>query len=107
MPGLLPASNSSACNLIALHRFHRSIQLDHDGARRRSHGQEEEPMSRVLLLVSEEGATLAETRIDGEGSAVDATTEARLREEALVSGFTEEEVRAARFTLAGDPPNQP
>jgi hypothetical protein len=64
-------------------------------------------MSRVLMLVSAEGAVLAETRIDGEGPEADAAAQAQLREEALVSGFTEEEVRAARFTLAGDPPTQP
>ena len=64
-------------------------------------------MSRVLMLVSAEGATLAETRVDGEGPEADSIAEAQLREEALVSGFTEDEVRAARVVMAGDPPNQP
>lgn len=64
-------------------------------------------MARVLMLVSAQGATLAETRVDGEGPEADAVAQAQLREEALVSGFTEEEVRSARFSLAGDPPNQP
>jgi hypothetical protein len=64
-------------------------------------------MSRVMMLVSADGATLAETRVDGEGAEADALAQAQLREEALVSGFDDDEVRTARIAFAGDPPNQP
>ena len=64
-------------------------------------------MSRVMMLVSREGAMLAETRVDGEGAEVDQTAEAQLRDEALTCGFTEEEVRSAHLATAGDFPNQP
>ncbi len=63
-------------------------------------------MSRVMMLVGEEGATLAETRV-GEGAEAHALAEGQLREEALVFGFSVEEVRAATLVMAGDPPNQP
>jgi hypothetical protein len=64
-------------------------------------------MSRVMMLVSAEGATLAETRIDGEDPELEGVAQAQLREEALVSGFTEDEVSSAHIAFAGDPPNQP
>lgn len=64
-------------------------------------------MSRVVMLVSADGAVLAETRVDGEGPEADAMAQEQLREEALVSGFSEGEVRKARFRMAGDPPYQP
>ena len=64
-------------------------------------------MARVMMLVSAEGAMLGETRIDEEGPEADRLAEAQLREEALVSGFSEEELRSARVSLAGDVPLQP
>ena len=64
-------------------------------------------MARVMMLVSEQGATMAETRVDGEGPEADEVAHAQLREEALVSGFTEDEVRSAHLTTAGDVPVQP
>ncbi len=64
-------------------------------------------MSRVMMLVSAEGAALAETRVDAEGPEADAVAEAQLREEALMSGFSEAEVRSSRLVKAGDPPDQP
>ncbi len=59
-------------------------------------------MSRVMMLVGEQGATLAETRVDGEGPDADQMAEAQLREEALMSGFTDEEVGNARRVIVGD-----
>ena len=64
-------------------------------------------MSRVMMLVSKEGAALAETRVEGDDPEADAMAEAQLREEALMSGFTEEEVKSGRLVKVGDPPNQP
>ncbi len=64
-------------------------------------------MSRVMLLVSAQGATMAETRVVGEGPEVDRVAEQQLRAEARVLGFSEEDVRSARVGVAGDPPNQP
>ncbi len=64
-------------------------------------------MSQVMLLVSAEGATLAETRVDGERPETNSIVEGRLREEAAISGFAEDEVRSAHIVMAGDPPNQP
>jgi hypothetical protein len=64
-------------------------------------------MSRVMMLVGAEGATLAETRVDGGSPEAERAAEAQLREEARVSGFTEDEVLGARIAFAGDPPNQP
>ena len=66
-----------------------------------------EPISRVMMLVSLEGATMAETRVDDGGPEVDAAAEAQLREEAQVSGFSEAELSSARLAFAGDPPTQP
>ena len=49
-------------------------------------------MSRAMMLVSAEGATMAETRVDDEGTEANAAAAvAQLREEAQVSGFSEEE----------------
>ena len=59
-------------------------------------------MSRVMMLVSGQGATLAETRVEGEGLDADQTAEAQLRDEALMSGFTDEEVGAAHRVIVGD-----
>ena len=59
-------------------------------------------MSRVMMLVGEQGATLAETRVGGEGPDADRMAEAQLREEALMSGFTDEEVGKARRVVVGD-----
>ena len=64
-------------------------------------------MARVLMLVSAQGALLAETRVNEEGPEADAIAEAQLRDEALVCGFTEDEVGSARLSTAGDPPLQP
>ena len=64
-------------------------------------------MSHVLMLVSAEGAALAETRVDDEGAEADALARVKLREEALVSGFTDEEVRSAHLVRAGEFPDQP
>lgn len=64
-------------------------------------------MSRVMLLVSSQGATLAETRVSGEGPEADALAEEQLRDEARTLGFVGDEVRSARIAFAGDPPNQP
>ena len=65
-------------------------------------------MARVMMLVSAEGATMAETRMDDEGSEADAAAAvAQLREEAQVSGFSEADIRSARVAFAGDPPIQP
>ncbi|MHB8286574.1 MAG: hypothetical protein ACYDD1_18125 [Caulobacteraceae bacterium] len=64
-------------------------------------------MSRIMMLVSAEGVMLAETRVDSEGPEADAIHEAQLREEALLSGFSETEVRSAHLTRAGEPPFQP
>ena len=64
-------------------------------------------MSHVMLLVSAEGATLGETRLDDEGPDARTFAEAQLREEALTSGFTDDEVRSAHLAVAGDPPQQP
>ena len=63
-------------------------------------------MARVMMLVSAEGATMAETRVDDE-EANAAAAVAQLREEAQVSGFSEAEIRFARVAFAGDPPIQP
>ena len=57
-------------------------------------------MARVMMLVSEQGATLAETRVDA--ATADGASEAALRDEALTSGFSEEEVRGARFVVVDD-----
>jgi hypothetical protein len=62
---------------------------------------------RVMMLVSAEGATLAETRVDDEGPEADQVAEMQLREEAKMSGFTDAEIGSARIAMAGDPPNQP
>ena len=64
-------------------------------------------MSRVMLLVSAQGATLAETRVDGEGPEADQVAEVQLREEARTLGFSEGDVGSAHIVHAGDPPNQP
>jgi hypothetical protein len=64
-------------------------------------------MSRVMMLVSAEGAMLAETRVDDERPEAAALHERQLREEAVMSGFTAEEVQSARVAMAGDPPFQP
>lgn len=59
-------------------------------------------MSRVMMLVGEQGAALAETRVEGEGPEADQIAEASLRDEALTSGFTEEEVHKARRVIVSD-----
>ncbi len=59
-------------------------------------------MSRVMMLVGEQGATLAETRVEGEGPEADQIAEAQLRDEALMSGFTDDEVGKARRVVVGD-----
>ena len=56
-------------------------------------------MARVMMLVSEEGATLAETRAGGPSG--DGANEAALRDEALTYGFSEDEVRSAKFVVVG------
>ena len=63
-------------------------------------------MTRVMMLVSAQGVALAETRVE-EGEAARATADGLLRDEALTSGFTEEEIRDARPVLVGDAPAQP
>ncbi len=59
-------------------------------------------MSRVMMLVGEQGVTLAETRVKGEGLEADQIAEAQLRDEALMSGFTDEEVGKARCVVVGN-----
>ncbi len=59
-------------------------------------------MSRVMMLVGKQGATLAETRLGGEGPAADQIAEAQLRDEALTSGFTDDEVAKARRVVVDD-----
>ena len=57
-------------------------------------------MSRMMMLVSAEGATLAETRLDDPSG--DNLAAAALMAEARVSGFSEDEVQAARVVVVGD-----
>jgi hypothetical protein len=64
-------------------------------------------MPRVMLLVNAEGATMAETRVEHEGPEADVMAEAQLREEARVSGFSEDELSSARILFAADAPMQP
>ena len=59
-------------------------------------------MSRIMMLVSAEGATLAETRVPESGTQAAQAAESQLREEALISGFTDEEVKTARLVTVND-----
>ena len=58
-------------------------------------------MSRVMMLVSAEGATLAETRA-GDGPEAERLAEGALRDEAITSGFSKDEVGGARLVIVGD-----
>ena len=59
-------------------------------------------MSRVMMLVGEQGAALAETRVGDEGPEADRIAETQVRDEALTSGFTDEEVSKARPLIVAD-----
>ncbi len=63
-------------------------------------------MSRVMMLVSAEGETLVETRVSPRRSPAaqaqhDRDIERQLREEARSLGLSADEVREARFVVAG------